>query len=73
VFFVQVISSFGSLAYCAYLESYLEGGCGDGTRCMAQLSQLVVTILVERFLFTLLFDNVIPRAMVREPWRDNSS
>mmetsp|Transcript_57017 Transcript_57017/g.114351 ORF Transcript_57017/g.114351 Transcript_57017/m.114351 type:complete len:874 (+) Transcript_57017:119-2740(+) len=73
VFFVQVISSFGSLAYCAYLESYLEGGCGDGTRCMAQLSQLVVTILVERFLFTLLFDNVIPRAMAHYRFKKETS
>jgi hypothetical protein len=32
---------------------------------MAQLSQLVFTILIERFVFTLLFDNLLPRVMVR--------
>jgi hypothetical protein len=58
LFIVQIISSFGGLAYTAFFEHDFEGNCGDGISCMGVISKLVATILIERFAFTWLFDNV---------------
>jgi hypothetical protein len=56
-----MISSFGGLTYTAFFEHDYEGNCGVGVSCMGVISKLVATILVERFLFTILFDNVRTR------------
>jgi len=64
LFVVQMISSFGGLAYVAYLEAAVEGSCGEMS-CMGLLSSMVSTILVERFLYTMVFDNIFPRITVR--------
>jgi hypothetical protein len=43
----------------------LEGSCGE-VRCMPYLTKLVFTILIERLMFTMLFDNFIPKLKVRD-------
>jgi hypothetical protein len=60
-FAVQFISSYASLAYTAFLQNKFEGSCDGMPTCMDDLMQLVGTILVERFVFTILYDNVLPR------------
>ena len=60
-FAVQFISSYASLAYTAFFQLQLEGSCDGMPRCMDDLMQLVGTILVERFVFTILYDNVLPK------------
>ena len=64
IFLVQMLSSFGSLVYCAYAETAVEGGCGE-LSCMGELEQLVATILVERLLYTFAFDNALPQLQAR--------
>lgn len=58
-----LISSFGSLAYTAFLQEHLEGSCDD-LPCMPYLTKLVYMILIERLMYTMLFDNFIPRVQV---------
>ena len=65
IFVVQMISSFGGLSYAAFFEEGLEGSCADDASCIGTLGQLVSTILVERLVFTLVFDNLLPRLQAR--------
>ncbi len=60
-FAVQFISSYASLAYTAFFQKELEGTCDGMPRCMDDLMQLIGTILVERFVFTILYDNILPK------------
>ena len=69
IFVVQFISSFGTLAYTAFIEDRFEGDCDNDGRdgCIEMLTTLVVTILVERLFFTICFDSLLPH--LREYWR----
>ena len=63
LFLVQFINSYASLYYTAFAMKPLEGSCDGYARCMDDLCNLVATIMAERFAFTMLFDNYLPRAM----------
>ena len=51
---------------------HLEGSCDGYLRCMDDLCKLVSTIMIERFAFTFLFDNWLPRAMAYKRFRDET-
>ena len=59
-FAVKFISSYASLTYTAFFENKMEGAC-DGETCFENLKRLVGTILVQRLIFTIIFDNVLPK------------
>lgn len=65
LFFVQFINAYISLYYTAFVMKYVEGDCG-GRTCTDDLCYLLATILAERLVFTVLFDNLLPRFM---SWR----
>ena len=50
----------------------LEGSCDGYVRCMDDLHLLVATIMIERFAFTLFFDNWLPRAMAYKRFLDET-
>ena len=72
LFVVQALSSFGSLFYAAFLEEQLEGNCGM-IRCMPYLTKLVSTILFQRLIFTILFDNIVPRLKAWKRFADETA
>ena len=61
LFVVKFINSFASLYYVAFFMKQFEGSCDGYDRCIDDLCILVSTILIERVMFTFLFDQLIPR------------
>jgi len=64
IFFIQFISSYGSLAYTAFLAQSVEGGCGS-IDCFSELRQLVAIVLLERLIRTIVLDNILPTYMAK--------
>lgn len=61
LFCVQFINSYASLYYVAFAMIHFEGSCDAMGNCIDDLCYLLATILIERLMFTLIFDNLMPR------------